>query len=112
MQTHTFDAPARATSAQSLARIGTQGFTQLLDKIHDICVAAALHGARDLSGKEIQQKYELQYGRIEMSTVSSRVNSLVAAGRLVRSAVHRPCCVTGRNIYPVAPAMTQVRLTA
>lgn len=103
---------SRASSAQSLQAVGTQGFMQLQQKIEDICIAAARHGVRNLSGKEIQQRYELQYGRIEMSSVSSRVNSLVAAGRLVRSTQARPCCVTGRNISPVAVPMTQTRLVA
>ena len=104
---------SHASSAQSLQAVGTQVFMQLQDKIKDICVAAQLHGKTDLSMREIQSQYELQHGkRIEMSTVSSRVNSLVAAGRLVRLGVPRPCAITGRNILPLVAPLTQARLVA
>ena len=101
------------SSAQSLAAVGTPAFMQLQDKIKDICIAAQLHGKADLSMREIQHQYELVHGkRIEMSTVSSRVNSLVSAGRLVRLSVPRPCAITGRNILPLVAPLVQTRLVA
>jgi 1,2-phenylacetyl-CoA epoxidase catalytic subunit len=106
-------ANTRQTSAQALDRIGLPGLKQLQDKLHDICVAAQRNGIDDLSGKEIQARYELQYGqRIEASSVASRVNNLVTAGRLERVKVARPCKVTGRDIHPVRVPMKQVRLVA
>jgi len=73
------------TSAQALAALGNTGKKIMLDQIEDICLAAQRNGADDLSGKEIQQRYELQYGkRIESSTVAGRVNDLVTVRRLER----------------------------
>lgn len=107
-----FDQPVN-TSAQSLAAMRLPDIKQLQDKIHDICVAAQRNGYDDLSGKEIQARYELLYGRrIEASSVSSRVNNLVTAGRLERVQQVRPCSVTGRDIHPVRVPMKQVRLVA
>ncbi len=107
-----------ATSAQSLQAMGNTAQMQIQTKILDICIAAQKHGAADLSGREIQQAYEAHFSmvegrpvRLDASTISSRINSLVSAGRLVRMPC-RPCAVTGRNISPVAVPMTQVRLVA
>lgn len=99
------------TSAQALNAIGQVRRKQLQDEIHDICVAAQRNGAADLSGKEIQSAYERLNGRrIEASTISSRLNNLIAAGRLERVAQVRPCAVTGNNIHPVRVPATQARL--
>lgn len=107
-----FDKPVN-TSAASLAAMRQPDIKQLQDKIHDICVAAQRNGYDDLSGKEIQARYELLYGhRIEASSVASRVNNLVTAGRLERVQQVRPCTVTGRDIRPVRVPMKQVRLVA
>lgn len=107
-----FDQPVN-TSAKSLAAMPLTELKQLQDKIHDICVAARRNGYDDLSGKEIQARYELLYGqRIEASSVASRVNNLVTAGRLERATHVRPCAVTGRDIHPVRVPMKQARLVA
>lgn len=107
-----FDQPVN-TSAKALAAMPLPDIKQLQDKIHDICVAAQRNGYDDLSGKEIQARYELLYGhRIEASSVASRVNNLVTAGRLERVQQVRPCAVTGRDIHPVRVPMKQVRLVA
>ena len=99
------------TSAQALAALGNTGKQRVLDQIFDICLSAQRNGYDDLSGKEIQAKYELIYGkRIESSTVAGRVNDLVTVGRLERRQIARSCAVTGRDIYPVRVPMTQVRL--
>lgn len=107
------------TSAQALHAVGLTSLKHLQDKIVDICVAAQRNGAQDLSGREIQQLYEQRYSaeqgravRIEMSSVSSRVNALVSAGRLQRLDIPRACSVTGSSILPVRVPMTQTRLVA
>lgn len=107
------------SSAQALASVGLSNIKKLQDRIHDICIAAQRNGVLDLSGREIQQRYEQQYSieqgrdvRIEMSSVSSRVNALVSAGRLERLEVARACSVTGSNILPVRVPMMQARLVA
>jgi hypothetical protein len=104
------------TKAQSLSAMGNVRQQQLQDKILEICLAAQRNGCRDLSGREIQARYEAYFSvieghpvRLDASTISSRVNSLVTAGRLVRTEL-RACSITGRNISPVAMPMKQVRL--
>jgi hypothetical protein len=83
----------------------------LHDQIHEICVIAQRNGRDDMSGKEIQERYEAIYGkRIEASSVSARVNNLVAANRLERLETMRPCRITGRDIHPVRVPLTQARL--
>lgn len=103
--------PASHASAAAFAQVGNMTIKTEADKIHDICVAAQRHGARDMSGREIQHQYELIYGkRIDSGTVSARVNALTLAGRLKRSSVARACSITGRDIYPVLVPVTQTRL--
>jgi len=48
--------------------------------------------------------------RIDASSVSARVNGLIAAGRLVRLERSRPCRVTGRDIHPVRVVAVQAGL--
>lgn len=107
MQTHS-TSPA---SAQAFAQVGNVVLKTEADKILDICLGAQRNGAQDLSGREIQARYELLYGkRIDSGTVSARVNALILAGRLKRSQISRACSVTGRDIYPVLVLMAQTRL--
>lgn len=99
------------SSAQALALLGNAKKKCLLDQIMDICLAAQRNGADDLSGKEIQAKYELIHGkRIEAGTVSGRVNDLVSAKRLERLTFSRACAITSRDIYPVRVPAAQARL--
>ena len=99
------------TSAQSLAALSNTTKKGQLDQIFDICLSAQRNGVEDLSGKEIQQRYELQYGkRIESSTVAGRVNDLVTVKRLEKLTFSRSCAVTGRDIHPVRVPATQARL--
>lgn len=99
------------TSAQAFSSLGNMVLKTEADKILDICVGAQRNGAHDMSGREIQQRYEFLYGkRIDSGTVSARVNALILAGRLKRSQFSRACSVTGRDIYPVLVLMAQTRL--
>lgn len=108
---HTSTPPTHATSAQALATIGQRTVMNVQDRIHDICVAAQRNGTDDLSGKEIQERYEHLYSkRIDASSVSARINNLIAAKRLERLATVRPCRVTGHDIHPVRVPATQARL--
>jgi len=102
-----FDAPTttKHTSAQALESVGFAKLKLIQDEIAHIVRQAHALGVPDLSMREVQQRYEANTGRrIEMSTVSSRINSLVCAGRLKRLAEPRACHVTGRNILPVCEA--------
>ena len=108
--------PARSkratdTSAQALDAIGLRAMAGQRRKIFDVVVAAQRSGAVDLSLREIQQRFELREGkRIDVSTVSARVNNLVAAGWLHRRSDIRPCRVTGHGVHPVYVLPQQERL--
>ena len=101
------------TSAQALAGIGLINLSGELKKIHDIVIAAARHGIPDMSGREIQAQYERIHGkRIDSGTVSARISGLLAANRLERCRIARPCHVTGKDIHPVRVVAQQQRLAA
>lgn len=81
-------------------------------RILDICIAAQKSGARDLTGREIQARYELQYGgRIDSGTVSARLRELQLADRLVRLP-DRLCLISGLKVSPVRVLDEQMGLTA
>lgn len=104
--------PGREASAQALhgLSIGTQ--KTMGDKIVHILQQAHQAGVRDLSGREIQARYQQQFGQfVEMSSLSGRINNLMAAGRVERLQDHRPCTVTGLNIAPVRLVPKQGSLT-
>lgn len=71
------------------------------DRIFDIVNAYCQSSGRDLSLNEIKRIHVGLHGDIELSTVSARVNALVAANRLQRLASIRPCTVTGKAVHPV-----------
>lgn len=69
------------------------------------------HAQEALSLREIQAKYNsLLSANIDVSTVSARVNELVTAGRLERSAPVRKCNFSGKTIHPVSIVPVQMRL--
>ena len=104
---------ATDTSAQALDAMGLRRMAGQRRKIFDIVVVAQRRGAKDLSLREIQQRFELLEGRrIDVSTVSARVNNLVAAGWLERRSDIRHCSVTGMAVHPVFVPPTQARLCA
>lgn len=81
--------------------------------LYDLVLGAQRNGAADMSMRELQAAYERLHGkRIDMSSVSSCCNGLVAAGRLARSTPVRSCTVTGRDILPLSVPLTQARLLA
>lgn len=94
------------TRADSFARVSAGELKRLNEQLLDLVLGHQRNGGRDMSGRELQQAFERTYQRrVEMSSISSAVNRLVAAQRLQRSEKNRPCLVTGREILPVfAPA--------
>lgn len=104
---------AADTSAKALDAMGLRAMAGQRRKIFDIVVGAQRNGAKDLSLREIQARFEQREGqRIDVSTVSARVNNLVAAGWLQRRADIRPCTVTGMGVHPVYAPEKQARLCA
>lgn len=83
------------------------------DVIFDLVQAACRNGAHDMSLREIAYTYELQNGgrRIDVGTVSARVNALITAKRLVRLKDQpRPCTRSGVSIEPVTVPARQERM--
>lgn len=102
---------ATDTSAQALDAMGLRRMAGQRRKIFDIVVAAQRRGVQDMSLREIQGRYECLEGRrIDVGTVSARVNNLVAAGWLQRRSDIRPCGVTGHGVHPVYVLPQQERL--
>ena len=100
------------TSAQALDALGNKGIGKRDAEILNIVIAANRNGIANLSGKEIQQRYEYQTSRrIDTSTISGCISRLVAAKRLERCEA-RSCIVTGFNIAPVRAVAHQSRFVA
>ena len=98
------------TSAQAKDALGNKGVARRDSEILNIVLAACRNGIADLSGKEIQQRYEYEHSkRIDASTISGCLTRLVSAKRLERS-TPRNCVVTGFNIVPVRAVVQQTRL--
>jgi hypothetical protein len=71
------------------------------DRIEQIVRLRTIFRGEDVSLKEIQHIYHSRYHHIELSTVSARVNALVAAKRLERLETTRKCSISGVSIHPV-----------
>lgn len=105
--------PTTESSAAALAALSTSHLKNETDRIYDIVMAAHLHGIDDMSGREIQARYELLHGkRIDSGSVSARISSLISARRLERCRIARACLVTGSDIRPVRVVAQQSRLVA
>lgn len=77
-----------------LSRLKTQG-----DRIADVVASST---QSDMSLREIARDFEIEHGlAIDISTVSARVNALIAAQRLQRLETTRPCRVSGKTVHPV-----------
>lgn len=102
------------TSRESLAHVPLRERQNLSDQIHDVVAAALRNGAKDVSMREVQDVLWRVHGkRVDMSSISGRVNDLVAAKRLVRDTEHaRPCQISGREIHPLSVPAQQGRLCA
>jgi len=67
-------------------------------------------GQEGLSMAEIQNSLRAIKINIEKSTISARINEMVAAGRLYRYPHLRKCSITGKSIHPVSLAFGQMGL--
>ena len=98
-------------SRQALAAISLPDRKTKADLIEDVVADAMRAGRPNVSMREVQARLLAAYGlRVDMSTISGRVNELVAAGRLVRSKTTRPCTVTGQGIHALSKLMVQTSL--
>lgn len=102
----------RGTSGQALQDLGMGVQKHQADRVLDIVIAAKRNGIKDLSLREIAERWHMVHGKpIDVGTVSARVTSLVAAKRLVRVIYDaRPCTVSGKTVQPVSVPTTQARM--
>lgn len=99
------------TSRGALAKISPRGRMTASSQIEAIVANACRAGAKGLSMQEIQEPLEQALGRrVDMSTISARVNELVSAKRLLRDIANpRVCSKSGAMIHPLSVAPKQVR---
>lgn len=99
------------TSRDALKRISTAARMSILERIESVVTDSGRRGVRDMSAREIRDKIEADTGRrIELSTITARVNELVTAGRLQRDPAYtRACTVTGQQIHPLRAVPKQTR---
>lgn len=102
---------ATVTSVESYNQISLRSRKNQYDVIHGIVVAACRNGKQDLTLREIAMLYERQESkRIDVGTVSARVNDLITAKRLLRLPLsERTCSVSGKLVHPVTVPVTQDR---
>lgn len=77
------------------------------DRICEIVTSYCNLWGGNLSLKEIQSIYNRNYKDIDLSTVSARVNGLVAAKRLARLESTRKCSISRIHIHPLVPGGMQ-----
>lgn len=98
-------------SRQALASISLPARKTKADLIDDVVADAMRDGCPNVSMREVQARLLASHGlRLDLSTISGRVNELVAAGRLLRSKTTRPCTVTGQGIHALSKQMAQTTL--
>jgi hypothetical protein len=103
---------ATSSSIEAHSQISNPKRKSKADLIESVVVVAMRSGATDLSMREIQAGLLSRFDmRLDLSSISARVNELVAAGRLLRDKTYtRPCRVTGAGVHPVCAPMEQVRM--
>lgn len=98
MRTNVADTSIDAYRSIPVRKLATQA-----DRICDIVKLHFFTWGANLSLREIKGLYELSGRQIDVSTVSARVNALVAAKRLKRLDETRKCNVTGIRVHPLVP---------
>lgn len=104
----------RATKEASylaLEQMGLIGLKTVADDVYLVIAAACRTGAIDLTRREVQALFEQRFERrIDASSISARVNELVAAERVLERKDNRACTVTGNMVGAVYVVAKQTRL--
>lgn len=105
------------TSSQAFHKIGNGRKKNLQDAIVAICTLWQRKGVRDFGATELSRLLEDQklaetgrHVRINSSSLSGPISSLVAAGRLVKRKGKRPCTHTRQDIQAYFVPATQASL--
>lgn len=102
----------RDTSAAAFAALGNEGRRRLNERLYESLRHAHQYGTRDMSRRELRDYHHKQTGEwLELSSVASTVNALLAAGKLEEGKV-RMCSLSTRQreIKPVRCKARQARL--
>lgn len=101
------------TSSSAFKELGLKALQAQARAVFDVALACQKAGARDMSLREIREAYERTHGvRIDVSTISARVNGLVAMGWLQRREETRACTISKHGVRPVFVPAKQARLCA
>lgn len=102
------DLQAPRTSAQALHKISNTKRKTLCDMIVDVVTQAQRKGAKDMSMREVQAALNEAYGRwVDVSTISGRVNELMAGNRLQRTTEPRHCTISKALVQALSVPMQQ-----
>lgn len=112
MQKTSTSVTARDTSAESFAALGNEGRRRLNERLYESLRHAHKYGKRDMSRRELRDYHNEQTGEwLELCSVASTVNALLAAGRLEETTA-RMCGLSTRKrlVMPVRCKARQVAL--
>ena len=93
----------RDTSAEAFAELGNETRRRLSERLYESLRHAHQQGVRDMSRRELREHHNEQTGEwLELSSVASTVNALLAAGRFELGAARR-CSMSPRqrDVVPV-----------
>lgn len=86
----------RDTRAAAFAALGNEGRRRLNERLYESLRHAHQYGTRDMSRRELRDYHHKQTGEwLELSSVASTVNALLAAGKLEEGEV-RMCSLSSR----------------
>ncbi|MBL5979681.1 hypothetical protein JAO85_20595 [Comamonas sp. NyZ500] len=91
------------TSAEAFAELGNESRRRLSERLYETLRHAHQQGVRDMSRRELREHHSKQTGEwLELSSVASTVNALVAAGRFELGTARR-CSMSPRqrDVVPV-----------
>ena len=102
----------QTTSREALAALSLPGKKGQADDVLLVVTLACKSGHKDMSLREIKRAYMQRFEcDIDVSTVSGRVNELVAAKRLLRlPGARRLCSLSGASVLPVTVPVVQARM--
>jgi len=112
MQQHSTNMTGRDTSAEAFAALGNETRRRLSERLYESLRHAHQHGVRDMSRRELRDYHNEHTGEwLELCSVASTVNALLAAGRFEQGAARR--CSTSprqRDVVPVKCKAQQQRI--
>lgn len=105
---------ATDTSREAITGMSLRRRKLLTDEVANAIAQLLRAGHADVSMREIQRHMEVHMGRrIDVSSISGRVNELEAAQRVHRDRMRtRPCTVTGKGVHPLTMVPEQARMFA